>query len=823
MSSKAEQTEPPEWDHDKQTRRLGMNIKSSLGWAVFVLGVTLARAGQSNADPASPEKRLAGIESQIASDPLLAGINSDEDLVVELDAALLSSWERAFLARDAEAFTALGPGARLNFESAQRTLRREREGVREYDWTLAAGGKSSEAKRYLARFERIDHFNLSPWRVTPRESSVELEVNYDLRGETAHGSRRQDRGRLVLELKRAPSQAWTLQSVRPLAMESLEAKQPVFADATAAWGLDRVPVVDRREAIRRGGYAIAAADYDGDKRPDLLVGGWGPVKLYRNTGSGFEDVTEKAGLQGETLVKSAAFADLDNDGQRDLLLLRFVENGKEKSGGKDFIAYRNVGGKFVRAGEKLTRSRIYDRTMPIAMADFDRDGNLDLYLGFPGSRDFTSTIGKDSQSLKTQGLWLNDGKWNFSEVSKESEIWNDGNIYPHSAIASDIDRDGWPDLVVMNDRAGVSPVYRNLGAGRFKEVSSDVGIVNASWAMTSAAGDYDGDGFVDLAVTNIDFLASRRILASRAGRSTPEENTSLESVRFNSVGNRLFRNKGDGTFEETTDKAGIRWAGEASAGAEWLDVSNTGRHDLYILNGLWSGGARDISSLYMRVMAHRKAQYAHDVVDGVMDSPLSQPDEMSGPNPLLGLLRQIKSPGTDQPALSMAGGQRNAYFRNNEDGTFTEVGYLLGADRTEDGYVVSMADVDGDGDQDMLLRNGDPAPGMTHPTVTLLLNQTPTEGHRSLTVYAEGGKSNRDGIGARVTAVLGQRRIVREIRGPVGASQSEPVAFFGLGTAEKVDRLEVFWPSGLNEEFAGVPAGRVVLREGKGIVKLAAR
>lgn len=799
-----------------------MKMKTASWWVVLILSARLAE-GAPSSTVADAAGRLAEIEKQVASDPVLAGINQDEALVGELSAAVLAPWESAWSALDGSNFAALNPSARLDFDGAKRTLRREREGLREYDWALSANAKPSEAKRYLKRFARIDHFSLSPWRVAPEQDRVLLEVGYDLRAQTQKGGRRHDRGRLELELKRSPSSSWTIASIKPLAMESLETDQPVFADATAAWGLDKVPVIDRREAIRRGGYAIAAADYDGDKLPDLLVGGWGPVKLYRNTGKGFTDVTAAAGLQDETLVKSAAFADLDNDGQRDLLLLRFVENGKEKEGGKDFIAYRNNGGKFARAGETLTRSRVYDRTMPIAMADFDRDGNLDLYLGFPGSRDFTSTMGRDQQSLKTQGLWLNDGKWNFKEVGKESEIWNDGNIYPHSALAADINRDGWPDLVVMNDRAGLSPVYRNLGAGRFSEVSKSVGIDNASWAMTAAAGDYDGDGNTDLAITNIDFLASRRILASRQGRSSPEEQKGLESVRFNSVGNRLFRNKGDGTFEETTDKAGIRWAGEAAAGAEWIDYGNNGRHDLYILNGLWSGGARDISSLYMRVMAHRKSAYAYSVVDGVMDSPLSQPDEMSGPNPMLGLLRQIREPGSERPALSMAGGQRNALFRNNEDGTFTEVGYLLGADRVEDGYVVAMADVDGDGDQDMLLRNGDPAPGLTHPTVTLLLNQTEPAEHRSLTVYTEGNRSNRDGIGARVTAVIAGRRIVREIRGPVGASQGEPVAFFGLGKADKVDRLEVFWPSGLSEEFDGVPAGRVVLREGKGFVRLAAR
>lgn len=777
----------------------------------------------------SAETRLAEIVRAVESDPLLSGINRDEALVEELREAVLTPWESAWKARDAAAFAGLGDGARLDWDSCPRKLIREQDGIREYAWRCRGQGKTgSEDQSYLSRLRKVDYFRLEPLKLEPGEGRAALLVRYDLRAVTKGGSRRHDRGRLRLELEQRDG-AWRVSALRPDGFESLEADRPVFEDATASWGLDQVPVTDRKEAIRRGGYAIAAADYDGDGRPDLLVGGWGPVKLYRNAGGRFEDVTGPAGLSGETLVKSAAFVDLDNDGRRDLLLLRFIEEGKDQDG--DMVAYQNVGaGKFLRKGQVLTRTKSYDRTMPITVADFDLNGTLDLYLGFPGSRDFT-TMGAGPQPLATQGVWLNDGKWNFTEAPKESGIWAADNVYPHSAIASDLDSDGRPDLVVMNDRAGLSPIYRNRGGGLFEEVSRESGIVNESWAMTAAAGDYDGDGSPDLVLTNIDFGAAHRILESRAGRETgPEEKAALARLARHAVGNRLFRNRGDGTFDETTDKAGIRWAGEAPAGAEWLDYSNSGRQDLYITNGLWTGGPREISSLFVRLHVNRMAPHVGPVVTNALNSPLAAGVPLEGPNPLLGILRSARqdpfrpsAAPADRPVLSLGGDQRNQLFRNNGDGTFTEVGYLIGADRIEDGYVAALADVDGDGNQDLLLRNGDPAPGRSHPTVTLLLNKTPRRGHRSLNAYLEGSRSNRDGIGARVTAWVGSRRIVREVRGPVGAAQGEPVAFFGLGTSPRVDRLEVRWPSGLREEFNGVPAGRIVLREGKGYVVLAAR
>jgi hypothetical protein len=179
---------------------------------------------------------------------------------------------------------------------------------------------------------------------------------------------------------------------------------------------------------------------------------------------------------------------------------------------------------------------------------------------------------------------------------------------------------------------------------------------------------------------------------------------------------------------------------------------------------------------------------------------------------MLAALRNHIDVNTGAPTYSLGGHQHNRLFRNNGDGSFTEVGFLEGADRIEDGYVVAPADVDGDGVQDLVLRNCDPAPGVKMATVRLLRNTLP--GATSLTVALEGTQSNRDGVGAVVTATVGDRRHVREVRGTNGAVQTEPVAFFGLDGAKTVDRLEVRWPSGQVSVFSGVDSGHVRLKEG---------
>lgn len=773
-----------------------------LNLGLFLIIAFLACPGASAGEDPSFRELL----DKSSTDPLLAGINNDERLVEALRAEVLSPWRKSWLIGDAAAYAALfGPnGEDLNWSAPPQSPRRERDGIKESVWILkgsAAG--SSGARRYLKSFKTIEDFRLEVLKATPRDGAASLEVLFDLRGLTSRGGRRHDRGRLLLELKRAGDQ-WKLASVKAEEMESLASSGTAFEDATEAFGLGQLPVIDRREAIRRGGYALAAADYDGDGKPDMMMGSWGPLRLMRNAGGRFEDVTEKAGLASETLVKAAAFVDLDNDGDKDLFLLRFHDAEIEE----DAIAYRNKGdGTFQRVTGLLPRSRKYDQAMPLAVADFDLNGSLDLYLGFPGSRDFTN-LGREPNTKAPQGVWLNQGSWKFKEAPHDSPMWLDPEpVYPHSVVAADINGDRKPDLLVSEDRGNVSPLYRNEGGGRFRNVTKESGIVNWSWGMTAVTGDYDGDGATDLALTNIDFLASRRILATRASREAgPAEMNALERVRANMPGNRLFRNKGDGTFEETTDKAGIRWAGEGPAGASWIDFNSDGWLDLYVSNGLWSGGSNDISSLFTRLHIAREASYAENAVESALGSPIARPTEGSAPNKILQILRA-------DPSLSMAGSQRNRLFRNNGDGTFTEIGYLAGADRLEDGYVSSSVDIDGDGRQDLLLRNGDPAPGLSYPSVVLLRNKLGK--NASLSVTLEGTKSNRDGVGARLELDIAGRRLVRETLSVTGTSQSEPGAFFGYGGASRAERLVVRWPSGLVSELKNLKPGRIHVVEGR--------
>ena len=826
----------------------GAGVAGAVAWrgSLSVRRTAHADAAPPRVTVPSAAERVQATEQQVAVNGRIAALRSAERVQREIERAVLLPWRAAWTARDAAAFARLeAPGSEgMAWASAARTVSRERGGIREAAWTPAAASEAGELARYLGAFASVAHVQLDVVRLdTPSPDAAVARVRFDLRGQETDGGRRQDRGELAVSLRKVAG-VWRVASVRPAgALETVSAaaaRAPMFEDATAASGLDRVPRVDRREAIRRGGYALAVTDYDGDGRADVLVGNWGAVQLFHNTPQGFVESSREAGLQGESLVKSAAFADLDNDGRPDLVLARFIDTARPlgasrgsvwdgAEGDGDFVAYRNLGGgRFERKGNVLSRHRHYDRSMPIAIADLDGDGRLDVYVGFPGARDFTNDLAHTGgrRDLAHQGVWLNRGDWNFSEgAAMEAEGGgnvDEARVFPHAVLATDLTGDGKPEIVVVDDSGQVSPVYRNDGAGRFRDATREMGVGVAAWGMGATAGDYDGDGAQDLLLTNVAFAGGERMEARVAAEGPGPAADELRHRTQDLVarGMHLFHNRGDGRFDEVTDRAGVTWAGAGAACADWIDYDNDGLLDLYVANGLWSGGPEEAESFFLTLVFDRETR-----AGTLQDMAMSMPGALgASANPVLSILRNFRGSLDDPrrgpvgatPTLSLAGRQRNRLFRNNGDGTFTDVAFLENADRIEDGYVLAPADIDGDGRQDLVLRNADAPPSQSFPAVVYLHNTGAPQA--SLAVSLEGVASNRAGVGARVTAVVGGRSLHREIRSVGGAMEGPPVAHFGLAGGAAVASLEVRWPSGRVERFAAPAGPRVTLREGAGTV-----
>lgn len=753
------------------------------------------------------------LEERVANADALAEINREEAQLQQIQSSVVAPLKAALLERE--------PGAAGVLASArlveQRKVR-DADGLSETRWAL--GGDASEDAptfgAWLASVAAVDHAALDVVRFVPSADAATLNLRLDLRSRADDGARQHDRAELELALEQVDG-SWHVATVRSDDWTRLAAsasRLPAFEDATASLGLAEVPKIDRREAIRRGGYALASTDFDGDGRVDVLVGHFESLQLLRQTESGaFEDVTAQAGLRGETKVKAAAFADIDNDGHSDLLLVRFVPGGVGME--SEFVAYRNRGdGTFEHLADPLTKGRSYDRSMPIALADFNLDGNLDVYIGFPGVQDFTN-LPKDEPvaELVRQGMWFGAGDWTFGE----SELVSPGNadklVYPHAAMVADLNGDGYDDLIIVDDRGNDNPIYLNDGRGGFVDATGSTGLALGGWGMGAVVGDFDGDGHLDVFMTNVDFPTRERLRRSFEGRGSEATQQAIANMERSVRSNALFRNRGDGTFEDVTEAAGLAWAGAGAAVPHWVDYNNDGHLDLYVPNGLWSGGEQDFESTFVRAVA---AGVEIDI--GLMDGNTDKQVAVENPGLMMlrnfrGVLGDASAPHAEAPTLSLAGAQRNALFRNNGDGTFTEVGYLEGADMIEDGYVASVADVNRDGRPDLILRNCDGSPGRLGTTLTVLRNQHDA-GH-SLGVTVQGTRSNSDGLGTVIVATVNGNKIVRSLTGAAGAVQSEPLVHIGMGDAETIDTLEVRFPSGHVQVFHGVPSGRVHIVEGQ--------
>jgi len=748
-----------------------------------------------------------------------AQINALEKTVANVKQDILKPLANALTSRDAEAYESLFANAteQISWMGGTHSEVRNTQGLVEQRWTPDSG--DSNISSFFDSVTSIDAADLKVVDIENQSADLAVvTVESDIRTTLSSGFRQQIRGHLTFTCTKSDG-GWKISSLVSAALEKNTAERaPAYRDMTAELGLTSLPVEDRKEAIRRGGYALVVADYDQDGMTDMLVGNYGPINLLRNTGSGFEDVTAAAGLDPEEVIKGAGFVDMDNDGDRDIVMLRFTDSDDARG---DFVIYENDGdGTFTKHTDLLPRRRQYDTPMPLSMGDYNNDGWIDIYIGFPGVRDFTSGINGSERPdwQASQGIWFNQGNWTFEEAADDNAVVSDNDTYSHAAASTDLDGDGWIDLLVVDDSGRINPVFRNSGTGNFETLGQESGLHYTGMSMGVTTGDFNNDGLLDIMSSHVALNAGSRIAYSMDGLT--EQGTTLdrlmEHVRNKYVDLQLFVNNGDGTFTDITANANLNWSGEAAGAGEWLDYNHDGLLDYYLPNGLYSSGDDSLDSLFTRAdfllfgpsaigEAESGETIPFNIMNDVSGGAIFSKSEEGGANPVLTLLRNYKK-GGDKPTMSFGGKQHNALYRNNGDGTFTEVAFLEGVDRVEDGYIIAPVDIDGDGKQDMVMRNTDPALGYSYQPVIALHNEM--DGN-TLTVKLHSAAGNTDGLGARVTAYIGDSIQSREIRSVNGAVQAEPVAYFGLGSNDisNVDKIVVTWPGGHQQEVTDITSG----------------
>lgn len=665
------------------------------------------------------------------------------------------------------------------------------------------GAMASFSTVITAEFQvtSIDAGSMSP--SAPRSPSrLRTGVRYELVGSAKGFYREQRVGQWELEWESSDAGEFRLRSWRLSDETQSRAAAPVFAHITAQAfagnssyssqllrGADYWrTVLDVACGIDIYGHnGVSVGDIDDDGFDDLYVcqpAGL-PNRLYRNRGDGtFEDVTDSSGVGILENTACALFADFDNDGRQDLIVVRtdgpllFVNQG---------------GGRFRQRPDAFHFAQPPQGTFTgAAVADYDRDGWLDiyfcLYLYYQGTDQYKyPSPYYDAENGPPNFMMRNQRDGTFRDVTVETGLTANNTRYSFCCGWSDYNRDGWPDLYVVND-FGRKNLYRNNGDGTFTDVAAPAGVEDVGAGMGVCWFDYDNDGAEDIYVADMWSAAGTRISTQEVfQKDAPEKVRAL--YRKHARGNSLFRSSGGGVFQDNGASAGVemgRWAWSSDA---W-DFDHDGFPDLYVANGMVSGPSRDdLNSFFWRqVVANSpvEAKPAHDYEQG-----------WNALNEL------IRSDGT------WSGYERNVFYANNRDGTFSDVSGAVGLDFIEDGRAFALADFDHDGRLEVFLKN------RNGPQLRLLRNVM-KDLAPSIAFRLRGGKSNRDAIGAAITVETGSGRQTRMLQAGSGfLSQHSKEVFFGLGEARGPVRASIRWPSGLVQELPDLPLNhRVWVEEG---------
>ena len=632
---------------------------------------------------------------------------------------------------------------------------------------------------------------------------LRTRVLYELVGAGRDFHRQQRIGSWDLVWEAAPTGEFRLRLWRSLEETQSRSTAPGYVDVTSAalggnasysaqllHGTDYWrTVLDSACGIDIYGHnGVSVGDIDGDGFDDLYIcqpGGL-PNRLYHNRGDGtFEDITRSSGVGVIENTACALFVDVDNDGRQDLIVVR--SNGP--------LLFLNDGaGKFHQKPEAFQFANPPQGTFTgAAVADYDRDGWLDiyfcLYVYYQGTDQYKyPSPYYDAQNGPPNFMMHNNRDGTFRDVTAQTGLNQNNTRYSFCCAWNDFNRDGWPDLYVVND-FGRMNLYRNNGNGTFTDIAAEAGVEDVGAGMSVCWFDYDNDGADDLYVANMWTAAGERItMQDIFKKGSPSDVRML--YHKHAMGNSLFRNEHRATpkFQDTTDSGPRigRWAWSSDS---W-DFDHDGFPDLYITNGMVSAADRqDLNSFFWRQVVAQSPDEA---------KPSHQYEQ--GWSAINELIRADRT---------WSGYERNIFYANNGDGTFADISGVIGLDFLEDGRSFALADFDFDGRQELFLKN------RNAPQLRLLKNVMPSL-PPSIAFRLRGVKSNRDGIGAVITIETGLSRQTRSLQAASGfLSQHSKDVFFGLGSATGSVSASIRWPSGLVQELRDLPINhRIWVEEG---------
>jgi hypothetical protein len=494
----------------------------------------------------------------------------------------------------------------------------------------------------------------------------------------------------------------------------------------------------------------------------------------------------------------------------------------------------------------------------LALIDYDNDGYPDIYFVNSLTVDLVKSKGKTKSAL-----YHNNGDGTFTDVTDKAGVGDIG--WGMGAAVGDYNNDGFDDLYVTC--LGPDHLLKNNGNGTFTDVTQKAGVGDPRWSAGAAFVDFDNDGNLDLFVSNYVAFDFNNLPDFGKGKLCQYKGIPVQCGPrgLPGDGDSLYHNNGDGTFADVSKKAGVSDPdGYYGLGVICSDFDGDGLVDIYVANdstpnflyhnngdgtfkdiGFNSGTAVNENGSEQGSMGVTVGDYDHD---GKFDLFVTNFDDdyntlyhNDGRNSFTDVSYAAKVAAVSLPYvgwgtkffdydndgwvdLFVVNGhvypqipsyrQRNFVFKNNRDGTFTEVAEQLGAPFLEKrvGRGAAFGDLDNDGDVDIVINNLDGAPQ--------LLRNDGGNASSSVLIKTIGVKSNRDGIGARLKIVSGDLTQTDEVRsGDSYISQSDLRLHFGLEKRTKIDLIEVRWPSGAVDKITGVSANKVLtIKEGQGLI-----
>lgn len=485
-----------------------------------------------------------------------------------------------------------------------------------------------------------------------------------------------------------------------------------------------------------------------------------------------------------------------------------------------------------------------------AFFDYDNDGDLDLYLvnGAP-------LIDPKPPIPPTNALYRNNGDGTFTDVTKRAGVGDTG--YGLGCAVGDYDNDGFLDLYVANFQDNV--LYRNNGDSTFTDVTKEAGVSGSYWSSSCSFFDYDNDGYLDLYVANFANFGLED--NPWCGLKSKNIRAYCEPDMFEGTPDVLYHNNGDGTFTDVTKEAGINSISKG-LGLAIGDYDNDGYLDIYVasdatINFLHHNNG---DGTFVEIALPAGVGFSEDGMpengmgtncgdydnDGYLDITVTNYENQTntlyhndgdnffsdltfasgtGEHTLPGLcwgtnffdfdndgykdifyasghvidnLKELGMEGTHE--------MMNFLFWNRGDGTFSNVSSNSGSGMLlkKVSRGAAFGDYDNDGDIDILVTNCNQAPN--------LLRNDGGNRNNWLVVKVIGTESNRAGIGTRIRVVTGTLSQIEGIKSGSGyLSQNDLRAHFGLGRYDRVDLVEITWPSGLREQRENIPSNRLLI------------